>query len=316
MGNLPTFYDATRVQSKASIMIEGLQGSGKSGLALLIARALADDWSHVFGVDTENRSLNLFEGLTLSTGEKCDAFKKVDLMPENGYMPSNFITLRNIAIEAGAQAFMQDSISHAWVGKNGILETVNELEAKNSKLNKFNAWGQPEVMTEKDLLTQMIRDERVHVITTVRLKEKFTVVQGEKTSIESIGEQQIMQGDMKYEPDLLLRMVSPGTPDGEAPKAKVMKSRYAILRKDITYSFTAELLAQLKEYLDQGADPVILVEQQKNDMVVSLNDLLKNDSSKATMFRMIKKQMNIDPEAKLKDLSLDQLQAIYARLSI
>ena len=72
---LPSWHNAQRMQSKASIVIEGLSGTGKSGLALLIARALADSWDKVFAVDTENRSLDLFEGLTLSDGTACEPFK-------------------------------------------------------------------------------------------------------------------------------------------------------------------------------------------------------------------------------------------------
>ena len=39
--NIPKWRDATRQQSKASIVIEGLSGSGKSGLALALAYILA-----------------------------------------------------------------------------------------------------------------------------------------------------------------------------------------------------------------------------------------------------------------------------------
>ena len=55
--------DATRLQCKASIMIEGLSGKGKTGLALLIARGLASDWSKIVHTDTENKSARLFVGL-------------------------------------------------------------------------------------------------------------------------------------------------------------------------------------------------------------------------------------------------------------
>ena len=51
-----SFRDATRQQAKASILIEGLSGRGKSGLALLLGHALAGkDWSKVYAVDIERR---------------------------------------------------------------------------------------------------------------------------------------------------------------------------------------------------------------------------------------------------------------------
>ena len=54
------FRKAQRQKVKASIMIEGLQGSGKSGLALAIASVLASSQDKIFAIDTENKSLDLF----------------------------------------------------------------------------------------------------------------------------------------------------------------------------------------------------------------------------------------------------------------
>ena len=83
---IPQWRDAVRQQAKASIVIEGLSGTGKSGLALAMANILSDkDWDAVFAVDTENKSLDLFQGLTLHFGETIPTFKKLDLLPLNGY---------------------------------------------------------------------------------------------------------------------------------------------------------------------------------------------------------------------------------------
>ena len=75
MAFVAKFELAERIACKASIMIEGLAGSGKSGLALMLAYALAggfkpenqtpekqkEIWKTVFAIDTENKSLNLLE---------------------------------------------------------------------------------------------------------------------------------------------------------------------------------------------------------------------------------------------------------------
>ena len=64
------FEEAQRVQCKASIMIEGLPGKGKTGLALLIGYYLSgQDWSKVFHIDTENKSANLFVDIPASDGQ-------------------------------------------------------------------------------------------------------------------------------------------------------------------------------------------------------------------------------------------------------
>ena len=63
MNPIFSFEEAKRVACKASILIEGLSGRGKSGLALLLAKGLTKDWTKVFAIDTENKSLNLFTDL-------------------------------------------------------------------------------------------------------------------------------------------------------------------------------------------------------------------------------------------------------------
>ena len=115
LNSVLSFRDATRQQAKASILIEGLSGRGKSGLALMLAYALAGkDWTKVYAIDTENRSLDLFEGLTMSDGTKCTPFKKVDLLPSHGYAPSNYQMCKENAINAGGAVMINDSITHMW----------------------------------------------------------------------------------------------------------------------------------------------------------------------------------------------------------
>ena len=123
---------------------------------------------------------------------------------------------------------------------------------------------------EKELLSDLIRCDKAHVISTVRTKEKFGMEFDEtrgKNKVVSLGEQQVQQAGLKYEPDLVLKMVSPGNMDGTNPVVEVVKSRYAILTTGEEYEITAELLAQLKAYLDEGVDPEVIFEQQKKDLI-------------------------------------------------
>ena len=92
--------------------MKGLQGSGKSGLALLLGRALTDNWDNIYAIDTENKSLDLFQGIKSNTGEVFGEFNKVDLTVNDGYAPSNYLALRDEAIKAGADVIIMDSISH------------------------------------------------------------------------------------------------------------------------------------------------------------------------------------------------------------
>ena len=98
---VPKFEDAQRVQCKASIMFEGLSGSGKSGTALLTGAILAgDDWKKVYATDTENRSLKLLVGTPCSNGNKYGSFKVAELTPDIGYAPSNYLAIKEAAVAA------------------------------------------------------------------------------------------------------------------------------------------------------------------------------------------------------------------------
>ena len=89
------FEEATREKSKASILIEGLSGKGKSGLALLLGYYLAGkDFSKVFDIDTENNSVNLFVGIDSSGGMKFQGFKHGKFTPDLKYKPSHYLEFK------------------------------------------------------------------------------------------------------------------------------------------------------------------------------------------------------------------------------
>ena len=285
MGFVPQFEDAQRVQCKASIEFEGLSGTGKSGAAILTAKILADeDWKSIYALDTENRSLRLLVGTPCSDGSKYGSFKVSELTADIGYAPSNYLAIREAAIQAGAKVFVQDSISHAWQYKGGVLDKVSEARTSGNKIyarDSYAAWGDAEVINEKNKLLEMIRDERVHVISTVRVKEKMEYTRDAegKTKLESLGEQQIQQADLKYEPDLVLHMLRPGSNRNgkiEHPRVRVIKTRYAFLEKDEEYDWTPDLIRQLKQYLEEGVDPETIFEQQRQEYIEGVKNIIAN----------------------------------------
>ena len=309
MGN---FRKAARQKLKASIMIEGLQGSGKSGLALLIARALTDDWDKIYAIDTENKSLDLFQGIKSNTGESFGVFNKVDLTSEDGFSPSHYLSLREEAIKDGAEVVIMDSISHMWNQKGGLLDLVADAQAEG--LDNYRSWGTATNRKEKQLLVDVIRSDKAHVISTVRIKEKFGLEYNEakgRNEVISLGEQQIQQDGLKYEPDLVLRMVSPGNADGTNPVVVVLKSRYSIFTKDVEYEITPLLLQQLRQYLDEGADPEVLLQAQKEDVIEAIKNYCNNPTRKS-VFKSLKESYGYN--CKIDDIPYETLKHIYQRL--
>lgn len=307
------FRKATRQKVKASIMIEGLQGSGKSGLALLIAKALTDDWDKIYAIDTENKSLDLFQGIKMNTGESFGEFNKVDLTIEDGYAPSNYLALRNEAVKAGAEVVIMDSISHMWNRKGGMLDLVAEAQAQG--FDNYRSWGTDKNRKEKELLNDIVRCSDAHMISTVRIKEKFGLEFDEtkgKNKVVSLGEQEVQQDGLKYEPDLVLRMVSPGNMDGTNPVVEVIKSRYAIFRTGVEYEITADLLAQLKAYLLEGADPEVIFKQQREEVIQRIKDYCNNPTRKS-VWKSLKESSGFT--GSLDEMPLDLMKELYYKLT-
>lgn len=323
MSFVPQFEDAKRVQCKASIEFEGLSGTGKTGAAALTGNILAGgNWKDVYFLDTENRSARLLVGTPCSDGNKYGSFKVAELTPDIGYAPSNYLAIREAAIQAGAKVFVQDSISHAWQYKGGVLDKVSTARTSgNTRYSKdaYAAWGDPEVMEEKNKLLEMIRDERVHVISTVRVKEKmeYTKDAEGKTKLESLGEQQIQQADLKYEPDLVLHMLKPGSNRNgkiEHPRVRVVKTRYAFLEKDEEYDWTPELIMQLKQYLEEGVDPETIFAQQHDEYVTAIKELVDSNPTKLNIMKIMKEDLGYK-DSKVSEMPLKALKSLYISLT-
>lgn len=311
INNLPETHEVTRAKAKASIVIEGLSGLGKSGLAILIAEALEPDPSKIFAVDTEEKSLNLFQGIQRSTGTgQFGGFRKVDLLPSHGFAPSNYLALRERELANGVTVTINDSISHAWNRKGGMLDLVEEVKRNNPKLNNWTAWGVSEVADEKEAVYSLFRDYRCHVINTIRVKEKKELVDG---VLKSLGEAQIFMPETKFEPDLVLHMQQAGYIDGTPPKTLVVKSRYAILQEGHSYEWNTQLLQQLKEYLEEGVDPEVLREQQRTEILNAVKDILDNDSSKRAIWPNLKAVAG-HADTALEELPLTTIRTLYGQL--
>jgi hypothetical protein len=153
------------------------------------------------------------------------------------------------------------------------------------------------------------------MITTVRIKEKFGMEFDEtrgRNKVVSLGEQQVQQDGLKYEPDLVLRMVSPGNMDGTNPVVEVLKSRYAILRTGEEYEITPELLGQLRQYLEEGVDPEVILAQQKEEVMNQIKEYC-NTPTRKSVWKSLKESAGFP--GKLEDMPLGLMKELYNRLT-
>lgn len=317
MAIVATFRKAERLKCKASILIDGLSGRGKSGLALAIAYGLTKDWSKVAAVDTENRSLPLYRDRVLHTGVKVEEFSVGDLTADDGFKPSHYAAYRELAIQEGFEALICDSISHMWQYKGGILDMVTEIQRQGgSGINKYTAWGVPEVVSEKNMIMSLIRHPKLHCINTVRVKEKMEFITGDdgKQGLKSLGEQQIVMPDLKYEPDLVLSMLSPGDEDGTPPQVLVSKSRYATFRVGETYMMSANTIEQLRLFLEEGTSPTELLEMQRQEYIQAITQHLDTNPSAKAIWDVLKENAGVKGIA-LKDIPLKTIKLLFSQLA-
>ncbi len=96
--------------------------------SLTLATALADGQG-VALIDTEHGSASLY----------ADLFS-FDVLELDTFHPQKFIDALVEAEQAGYAVLIIDSLSHAWNGKGGLLDVVDNIAVRKYKGNSFNAW--------------------------------------------------------------------------------------------------------------------------------------------------------------------------------
>ena len=95
---------------------------------------------------------------------------------------------------------------------------------------------------------------------------------------------------------------------------EVIKSRYAIFETGQQYEFTAPLMLQLKEYLEDGADPAVLLESQRADYVKAIKEFLDKKPNFAPIWSKMKESEG-HANTKLEDLPLDVAKTLFIKLT-
>src|SRR3989338_6463823 len=119
---MTTFKRAVKYQSKLRLAISAPTGSGKTWTSLLIAERLAEvTGGKIALIDTEHGSASKYE----------DRFPQFDVLELSSYGPLEYVAAIEAAQQAGYGILIIDSLSHAWMGKNGALEQVDRAGGKS-----------------------------------------------------------------------------------------------------------------------------------------------------------------------------------------
>lgn len=230
-----TFQKAQRAQRKARIGLIGPSGSGKTYTALTLAKGLAGDGGRIAVIDTENNSAALY----------ADEFEFSVLNLET-FSPEVYVQAIRAAEQAGFDVIIIDSLSHAWMGKDGALEQVDKA-ARRYQGNTYAAWRDVTPM-HNALVEAMVRC-KCHLIVTMRAKTEYVVEKDEKTGKSTprkVGMAPIQRDGLEYEFDIVADMDIDNN-------LIVSKTRYKPLTGAVINKPKPELGREILVWLESGA---------------------------------------------------------------
>lgn len=227
------FIKATKHESRLRLALIGPAGTGKTYSALAIATALVPG-GKVAVIDTERGSASKY----------ADQFA-FDVAELDRHSPTDYVAAIRAAEEAGYDVVVVDSLSHAWSGKGGALELVDQAAKRARTPNTFGAWR--EVTPLHNEMVDAIVGSKAHIIVTMRAKTEWVQEQDErgKTRIRKVGLAPVQRDGLEYEFDVV------GDLDQEH-SLLVTKTRCSALANAMVLKPGKELADVLRAWL-QGA---------------------------------------------------------------
>ena len=189
---------------------------------------------------------------------------------------------------------MIDSLSHAWAGKGGILEFVDNAGKRNQGGGNFGAWR--DATPRHNSLVDAILGAPLHIICTLRSKVEYVVENvGGRNQVRKVGLQPVQRDGLEYE----FTVVGDVTQDHDLV---ITKTRAAFLKDAVVREAGEDLGRQLSDWLNTGSSgpaPVVSVATspatvdrrptQEPSSEEPLRDLISRHIGEATTVRTIGK---------------------------
>lgn len=222
------FKKATRQAAKLRMALIGPSGSGKTYSALRIAVGLG---GRIALIDTEHGTSRKYADTFDYDVEELDSFH-----------PDRYVEAMYRAVQDGYDVLIIDSLSHAWAGRNGALELVDQAAKSAKGRHDFSAWR--EVTPLHNALIDGIARADIHVIATMRAKTRYVLEQDDrgKTQVKRLGMEPVQRDGVEYEFDITADMDLDNT-------LIVSKSRCPALHKGVFHNPGADVACILNEWL-------------------------------------------------------------------
>lgn len=226
------FTKATKSAAKGRIALDGPSGSGKTYTSLMIASELG---GRIAVIDTEHGSASKYADIY-----------SFDTLHLDRYSPQILIDALAAASVAGYEVVVVDSLSHFWMGTDGMLEQVDRA-AKRSGGHGMSGWKEMRPV-ERQMVESLLAYPG-HVICTLRVKSDW--VEGEnargRKQMIKVGTKAEQREGLEYEFDLVASMDLNN-------ELTVVKSRCPKLAGEIVTRPGRAFAETFKAWLDDGID--------------------------------------------------------------
>lgn len=187
---------ATKKSARGRVALVGVSGAGKTWDALTMARVLAGPSGRIVVIDTERGSASKYAG-------ESELGVDFDVLELESFSPDTYAAAIRACEDAGASVVVVDSLSHAWMGKDGALEQVDKVAAQSKSRNSFDAWRTVTPM-HNHLVEAMLRC-KAHLIVTMRAKSEYVIEQNDrgKSAPRKVGLAPIQRDGLEYEFDVV-----------------------------------------------------------------------------------------------------------------
>ncbi|ADU15941.1 AAA ATPase [Mycobacterium phage Taj] len=248
-----SFKPATREASYARIALSGPSGSGKTYTALALGTALADK---VAVIDTERGSASKYVGLN---------GWQFDTVQPDSFSPMSLVELLGLAAGGEYGCVIVDSLSHYWMGVDGMLEQADRHAVRG---NTFAGWK--EVRPDERRMIDALVSYPGHVIVTMRSKTEYVIEENErgKKTPRKVGMKPEQRDGIEYEFDVVGDLDHDNT-------LTVVKSRIHTLAKAVVAMPGEEFAHQIRDWLSDGARVPTVAEYRKQALAASTREELK-----------------------------------------
>lgn len=239
-----TVRKATRKKAKMRLGIAATAGAGKTMGALLVAYGLTGDWEKVGLIDTESGSGELYvnhrvPGTNIVIGEYL--YCRID----PPFTVAKYIESQKALEDAGCEAIIHDSTTHAWSGAGGLLDKQGKIASRSGE-NGYTAWRH--VTPEHNLFVDVMLNSPAHIIATMRSKTEYVLEERDGKKVpRKVGMAPVQREGMDFEFTIMLDVDAQHMASATKDRTSLFDGEFFKLSPDVGKKMLA--------WLNAGAEP-------------------------------------------------------------